>query len=57
MGTFHKLNYKLFLTNQESRVINEGGTTKYFQLQRGANQDDANLEYLFILAQEIFLIK
>ena len=38
---------KILLKNQESCVINEGHTTKYFKLERGARQGDLMSTYLF----------
>ena len=45
---------KILLKNQESCVINEGHTTKYFNLKSGALQRNKISAYLFILALEIF---
>ena len=39
----------MLLECQESCIINEGKTTKYFELQKGARQGDAVSAYLFIL--------
>ena len=47
---------KTILNNQESCIINRGKTTKYFKLERGAQQGDPILAYLFILVLEIFFI-
>ena len=38
---------KILLKNQESCVINERHTTKYFKLERGARQGDLMSTYLF----------
>ena len=40
------------LTNQESCVINGGGITSYFKLEKEARQDDPISAYLFIIASE-----
>ena len=42
----------MLLKNQESCIIN-GGTTKYFKLQKGTRQRDPISAYLFILVLEI----
>ena len=47
---------KTILKNQESCLIKNGKTTKYFKLERGARQGDPIVAYLFILALEIFFI-
>ena len=41
---------KILLTNQESCVINDGTTTSYFKLEKGARQGDLISAYLFIIA-------
>ena len=46
---------KTILNNQESCIIS-GGKTKYFKLERGAQQGDAFSAYLFILVLEIFFV-
>ena len=45
---------KIFLTKNESCVLNGGVTSKYFELQRGARQGDPIAAYLFIIALEVF---
>ena len=40
---------KTILKNQESCIIYNGKTTKYFKLERGARQGDPISAYLFIL--------
>ena len=47
---------KILLRNKKSCVINEGHTTKYFKLERGARQRDPISAYLFIPVLKIFLI-
>ena len=47
---------KTILKNQESCIINGGKTTKYFKLERGAQQEDPISAYLLILVLEIFFI-
>ena len=44
---------KMLLNDKESCVINDGKTTKYFMLRRGACQGDPVSVILFILALEI----
>ena len=41
------------LNNQQSCVINEGFTTRYFNLEKDARQGDPILSFLFILALEV----
>ena len=43
---------KILLWKQESWVLNDGFTTKYFNLEKGARQGDLISVYLFILALE-----
>ena len=52
-----KISYliKVLLNNQQSRVINRGFTTPYFNLEKGAHQGDPISAYLFILALEVLL--
>ena len=44
---------KMLLNDKESCVINDGKTTNYFMLRRGACQGDPVSVILFILALEI----
>ena len=45
------------MTNkQESCVINGGNTTHYFNLEKGARQEDPILAYLFVMALEALFI-
>ena len=41
---------------QESCVINEGNTTQYFNLEKGACQGDPISAYLFIMTLEVLFI-
>ena len=43
---------KTLLNTQESCIINEGFTTKYFKLDKGTRQGDPISAYLFILVLE-----
>ena len=45
----------MLLNSQQSRVINGGNTTPYFNLEKGARQDDPVSAYLYILALEVLL--
>ena len=47
------------ISKQESCVINDGNTTQYFHLERGAHQGDPISAYIFILALEVlsFLVR
>ena len=47
---------KSLLRDQESCVINDGATTKYFSLVRRARQRDQISAFLFLLALEILFI-
>ena len=47
---------KILLNDQESCVINDGKTTEYFMLGRGARQGDPISAFLFILALEILFL-
>ena len=47
---------QILLKNQESCIIIDGTTTKYFKLQKGATQGDPICAYLFILVLEIAFI-
>ena len=42
--------------DQQLCIINAGTTTQYFNLERGARQDDPVSAYLFILVLEILFI-
>ena len=44
---------KVLLNKQQSCVINGGFTTRYFNLVKGARQEDPILAYLFILALDV----
>ena len=44
---------KILLYKLESYVLNDGFTTKYFNLEEGARQGDPISAYLFIIALEI----
>ena len=44
---------KIFLNDQESRIINGGVTTQYFKLKKGPRQGEPVSGYLFILCLEI----
>ena len=44
---------KIILKDQESCVVNDGTTTPYFKLQRGARKGDPISAYLFIIALEV----
>ena len=45
---------KIILKNQESCVMNNGNSTGYFKLERGARQGDPISAYLFIIVIEVF---
>ena len=47
------------ISKQESSLINDGNTTQYFHLERGARQGDPISAYIFILALEVlsFLVR
>ena len=47
---------KMLLYKQETCVLNDGFTTKYFNLEKGALQGDPISAYLFILALEILYL-
>ena len=44
------------INKQESCVINEGNTTQYFNLEKGACQGDPISAYLFIMTLEVLFI-
>ena len=46
----------MFLECQESCIINEGNTIKYFKFQKGAQQGDPIYAYLLIIYLEIVFI-
>ena len=47
---------KTFLNKQESCVVNNGTSTPYFSLQRGARQGDPISAYLFIISLEVLFV-
>ena len=47
---------EILLKDQQSRFINGGTTTQYFNLERGAPQSDPVSAYLFILVLEVLFI-
>ena len=47
---------KILLYKQESRVLNGSFTTKYFNLERSARQEDPISFYLFILTLKILFL-
>ena len=47
---------KVFLNKQESCVVNNGTSTQYFPLQRGARQGDPISAYLFIISLEVLFV-
>lgn len=47
---------QIFIKNQESYIMNGGVTTKYFNLNRGARQEDPISSFLLILALEITFV-
>ena len=47
---------KILLRDQDSSFINDGTTTKYFSLGRGACQCDSTSVVLFVLALEVLFI-
>ena len=47
---------KMLLYKQETCVLNDGFTTKYFNLEKGAFRGDPISAYLFILALEILYL-
>ena len=43
----------VLLNKQQSCLINEGFTSRYFNLEKGARQGDPILAYLLILASDV----